>query len=123
MKQPKSALTMVAAVAFMAGMTFSPAMVPQADAQISFHLGWQQPPHEYNNVQQQGFHAGIDAARHDIDRGLPPDPHRHGDFRHPEGVPGNLHSDFRNGFENGYQTGYHHRGDYDRNHHDWGQPR
>jgi hypothetical protein len=119
MKQPKPILSMFAAVALMAGMTVIPATLPQANAQISFHFGWQQPPHEYNQVQQQGFHAGIDAARHDIDRGLPPDPHRHGEFRHPE-VQGNLHEDFRHGFQHGYEVAYQHRGEWDRDHHDWG---
>lgn len=121
MKQPRRIISLIAATAFMAGMTAIPAVVPQANAQISFHLGWQEPPHEYNQVQQQGFHAGIDAARHDIDRGLPPDPHRHPDFRHPA-VPGNLHEDFRNAFQHGYEVAYQHRGEWDRNHHDWGQP-
>jgi hypothetical protein len=120
MRQPKPILSMFAAVALMAGMTVIPATLPQATAQISFHLGWQQPPNEYNQVQQQGFHAGIDAARHDIDHGLSPDPHRHGEFRRPE-VQGNMREDFRHGFQHGYEVAYQHRGEWDRHHHDWGE--
>jgi hypothetical protein len=121
MKQTRPVLTMLAAAALMAGVSVTPRMVPQANAQISFHLGWQQPPGEYSDVQRQGFHAGIDAARRDIDHGMPPNPQRHGEFRHPQ-VPGNLHNDFRQAFQHGYETAYQHRGEWDRNHHDWGQP-
>jgi hypothetical protein len=119
MKLPKSTLTMLAGAAFLAGMTLTPMTVPLAGAQISIHLGWQQPPHEYNGVQRQGFHAGIEAARHDIDHGLPPDPNRHDDFRRPHVSP-HLRDDFRRGFQHGYEVAYQHRGDWDRNHHDWG---
>jgi hypothetical protein len=121
MKQPKFVITMLAMAVLVVGMTFAP--VPRANGQVGIQFGWQQPPNEYNDVQRQGFHAGLDAARHDIDGGLAPDPQRHSDFRHPQGVPQNLHDDFRHGFENGYQTAYQHRGDGDPDHHDSGQPR
>jgi hypothetical protein len=107
MKAIKSASATFTALALMAGMTVLPLTVPAANAQISFHLGWQQPPHEYNDIQQQGFHAGIHAARHDMDHGLPPDPHRHGEFRHPEVGPG-ARDAFREAFRHGYETAYQH---------------
>ena len=108
MKKPKSTLTMLASAVLMVGMTV-PISAPQANAQISIHLGWQQPPPDYNDVRRQGFHDGIDAARHDIDRGLPPDPHRHERFRHPP-VGHHQRDDYRRGFDRGYHAAYEHRG-------------
>lgn len=111
MKRSKLTLAMLAAAALTAGMTISPMAVPSANAQISIHLGWQQPPQGYNDAQRQGFHAGIHAAHHDMDRGWPPDPHRHGIFRHPP-VPPGARFDFRRGFRHGYELAYNHRGDW-----------
>ncbi len=109
---------MLTAATLAVGMTVSPMAVPRANAQISFHLGWQEPPREYNDIQRQGFHAGIEAARHDLDMGMPPDPRRHWDFRRPE-VPPGARDDFRHSFSRGYEMAYQHRGDWDRDHHDW----
>jgi|GEM_PF-4526581 len=120
MKQAKFTLAMLGAAALMVGMTFSPMAVPTANAQISIHFGWQQPPRGYNNVQRQGFHAGIDAARRDIDRGLPPDFRRHQRFRHPHLPPG-PREEFRRSFRHGYEMGYQHRRDWNRHGHDWGR--
>lgn len=111
MRRPQSIGTVFAAAALAVGLTMAPMAVPTAEAQISFHLGWQQPPHEYNDIQRQGFHAGIEAARHDLDRGLPPDPHRHWDFRRPD-VPPPAREDFRRGFRHGYEVAYQHRGEW-----------
>ena len=118
MNRPKSKLTMLAAAALAVGMTVSPLAVPMAQAQISFQLGWQQPPQEFNDFQRQGFHAGLQAGHDDLDHGMPPDPGRHWDFRRPH-VPRGARDDFRRGFQRGYQISYDHRGDWDRDHHDW----
>lgn len=123
MKRPGSrGLAMLAsAAALMAGMTISPVATPQAIAQEGgFHSGWQQPPQEYSDVQRQGFRAGLEAARHDLDRRLSPDPQRHAEFRRPQTEP-RLRDDFRRGFSHGYEVAYQHRGDYDTNRHDWGR--
>ena len=109
---------MLAAGMLVVGMTVSPMAVPTANAQISFQLGWQQPPQEFNDFQRQGFHAGIQAGHDDLDHGMPPDPGRHWDFRRPH-VPRGARDDFRRGFQRGYQISYEHRGDWDRDHHDW----
>lgn len=118
MNRTKSTLAILTAATLAVGMTLSPMAVPKAEAQISFHLGWQQPPQEYNDFQRQGFHAGIEAAHEDLDHGLPPDPHRHWDFRRPH-VPPGARDDFRRGFQHGYEMSYQHRSDWDRDHHDW----
>lgn len=121
MKQQRITLAVLAVAALMAGVTVSPLATPRANAQIEFRLPWQQAPQEYNDTRRQGYHAGIEAARHDLDNNMPPDPRRHGDYRHP-GLSDNQREDFREGFRHGYQSAYQHRGDYDRNNHDWGQP-
>lgn len=121
MRQPGSVIAMLAAATLAVGMMVGPMAVPQANAQISFHFGWQQPPNEYNDIQRQGFHAGIQAAHDDLDHGLPPDPHRHWDFRRPH-LPPEARDDFRRGFRRGYEIAYQHRGEWDRDHHDWGGP-
>ena len=118
MKRTKSTVALLTAATLAVGMTLTPMGVPTANAQISFHLGWQQPPQEFNDFQRQGFHAGIQAAHNDLDHGMPPDPQRHGDFRHPHLPPG-ARDDFRRGFQRGYDIAYQHGSDFDHDHHDW----
>ncbi|MGH9617474.1 MAG: hypothetical protein ACRD28_12100 [Acidobacteriaceae bacterium] len=109
MKKAKTTLTMLASAVLMAGIAVAPIAVPQAHAQINIHLGWQQPPPDYNGVRRQGFHDGIDAARRDIGRGMAPNPNRHERFRHPP-VRRGQRDDYRRGFSRGYQAAYDHRG-------------
>jgi hypothetical protein len=65
------------------------------------------PPPAWSQIAQQGFHNGVDAARHDIAQGLPPDVNRHPHFRNPP-VPPPAFEDFRHGFREGYQQVYQH---------------
>ncbi|MGD0647164.1 MAG: hypothetical protein ABR971_04145 [Acidobacteriaceae bacterium] len=118
MKRTKFTLGTLAAVTLAVGMTASPMLVPMANAQVTFQLGWQQPPQEFNDVQRQGYQAGIEAARHDLDFRLSPDPHRHWDYRSPH-VPSPARDDFRHSFGRGYEMAYQHRGEWNHDHHDW----
>jgi hypothetical protein len=118
MNKPKSKGSMLAAATLAVGLAMTPFAMPTANAQISFHLGWQQPPPEFNDIQRDGFHAGIQAAHDDLDHGMPPDPHRHWDFRRPH-VPPPAREQFRDSFRRGYEMAYQHRGEWDRDHHDW----
>ncbi len=118
MRKPKSTLAMLAVATLAVGITISPMAVPRADAQISFQLGWQQPPQDFNDFQRQGFRAGVEAAHEDLGNGKSPDVRRHWDYRRPH-VPGGARNDFRRGYQRGYEIGYQHRGDFDRDHHDW----
>jgi len=68
----------------------------------------QEPPGSWSNAWHSGFHDGIDAARHDVDAGRPPDPRRHDKFRHPD-LPRDQRDDFREGFRRGYHMVYEHR--------------
>lgn len=70
----------------------------------------QEPQGNWSEVWHRGFHAGVDAARHDIDAGRPPDPRRHEEFRHPHDMPPDQRHDFREGFRRGYRMVYEHHG-------------
>jgi hypothetical protein len=101
--------------ALLLGVALTGALTPAAHAAPQITIQWHEPappPGHWSNAWHQGFHAGARAAHHDIARGLPPDPRRHADFRHPDVPPGRRH-DFRDGFLHGYHMVYNrdwHRG-------------
>lgn len=70
---------------------------------------WQpdEPQGNWSQAWHSGFHDGIEAARHDVDSGKPPDPRRHDNFRHPD-LPRDQRNDFREGFRRGYRMFYEH---------------
>ena len=77
---------------------------------------WDQPPSEYRDAQQRGFHEGVEAARHDFSE------HHHGDadhhemYKHPP-VEGDARREFREGFREGYRRAMEHMmHDHDRDH-------
>lgn len=61
------------------------------------------PPPDYNEIGQQGFHDGFEAARRDIADGRPPNLEAHPRFRNPP-VPGPAWEDYRHGFREGYHS-------------------
>jgi len=63
------------------------------------------PPPEFSQIAQNGFHDGVEAARHDINHGLPPDVNRHPRFRNPH-VPPPAIEDYRHGFREGYRRAF-----------------
>ena len=63
--------------------------------------GWDAPPQGYTDVQRQGFHEGMQAARHDVQTQQQPDPRRHMEFRHPS-VPPEARDQYREAFRQGY---------------------
>jgi hypothetical protein len=69
----------------------------------------QEPPGSWSQIWHQGFHEGVEAARHDIQSGRPADPDHHESFRHPN-VPPDQRHDFREGFRRGYQAFLEHQG-------------
>ena len=107
-------------LALAAGFALTAAVTPSAHAlaaspQVTIQWGEPAPPPgSWSDAWHHGFHAGARAAHDDIGRGLPPDPDRHEDFRHPH-VPHGQRNDFRDGFRRGYQMVY--RRDW---HHDHG---
>lgn len=66
-----------------------------------------EPQGSWSHAWHSGFHDGVEAARHDVEAGRPPDPDRHDTFRHPD-LPHDQRADFREGFRRGYHMVYDH---------------
>jgi hypothetical protein len=76
--------------------------------------GWDAPPQEFREIQRQGFHDGIEAARNDFQNQRPPNAEWRDEFRHPP-VPGPARDEYRDGFRRGYDMAFSHfREDHDR---------
>jgi hypothetical protein len=69
--------------------------------------GWDAPPPEFRDVQRQGFHDGIEAARNDFDRRRQPNAGRRREFRRPP-VPPPVRDAYRDGFRRGYDSAFSH---------------
>jgi len=69
--------------------------------------GWDAPPQEFRDVQKQGFHDGIEAARRDIRSRRSANAEMHQEFRHPA-VERGLRDDYRDGFRRGYNVAFAH---------------
>jgi hypothetical protein len=67
------------------------------------------PPPAFNQIAQQGFHDGFEAARRDVARNVPPGVEKHPKFRNPP-VPPPAWEDYRHGFREGYQAFLHRNG-------------
>ena len=70
--------------------------------------GWDAPPSEYSEIQQRGFHDGIEGARKDYENHRAPNVNNRDEFRHPNNVPRGLRADYRNAFQRGYDAGVRH---------------
>jgi hypothetical protein len=80
--------------------TAGPALArPQAYGQP----GWDVPPREYNQIQQRGFHDGIEGARKDYGNGRRPDVNNRDEYRHPD-LPPELREPYRQSFRRGYEV-------------------
>jgi len=62
---------------------------------------WDTVPTEFNDWQRQGFHDGIDGARHDFENHRPPNVENRDEYRHPH-VPPAFFEAYREGFRRGY---------------------
>lgn len=69
--------------------------------------GWDMPPQELNDIQRQGFHDGVEGARHDFDDHRQPDVEKHEEFRHPH-MPPEQREAYRDGFRRGYDVAMRH---------------
>ncbi|MFZ0745435.1 MAG: hypothetical protein WAM85_13575 [Terracidiphilus sp.] len=82
---------------------------------VQDHGDWDAPPQEFREVQRQGFHDGIEAARKDFEHHRHADADDHDQYRHPH-VPHDQRDDYRDGFRRGYQRAMAHlSGDHDHN--------
>lgn len=77
---------------------------------------WDRMPDEYNDIQRQGFHDGIEGARKDFENHRPASPENRDEFRHPH-VPREMRHAYREAFRRGYRAGMRHMMG-DRDHHD-----
>lgn len=69
--------------------------------------GWDVPPSEYQEVQRQGYHDGIEGARKDYDNHRRPDVNNRDEYRHPH-VADSAKADYREGFRRGYDAAMDH---------------
>lgn len=61
------------------------------------------PPPDFTQIAREGYHDGWEAARRDVDHGLPPKVERHHRFQNPP-VPPEAFEDYRHGFRHGYNA-------------------
>jgi hypothetical protein len=69
--------------------------------------GWDAPPSEFHEIQQRGFHDGIEGFHRDMDNHRRPDPNNRDEYRNPS-VPYRDRADYRAAFRRGYQTAMSH---------------
>jgi Spy/CpxP family protein refolding chaperone len=77
--------------------------------------GWDVPPQEFREVQRQGFHDGLEAARNDFENHHHQGVEQRREFRHPP-VPPPARDEYRDGFRRGYESAFSHFRD-DHDHH------
>jgi hypothetical protein len=84
------------------------AAAPQAPAGYDAGPGgWDAPPHEFREIQRQGFHDGIEGARKDFDNHRAPNVNNRDEYRHPHVSP-SARDDYREGFRRGYDAAMSH---------------
>jgi hypothetical protein len=76
---------------------------------------WDFVPNEFNDIQRQGFHDGMEGARRDADNHRPPNPNNRDEYRHPN-VPRELRHAYREAFRQGYNRAVQHMMGGDRDH-------
>jgi hypothetical protein len=81
----------------------SPAVAAPAPQGYGQDRGWDVPPREYNEIQQRGFHDGIEGARKDRGNGRNPDVNNRDEYRHPD-LPPALREPYRDAFRRGYEV-------------------
>ncbi len=85
-------------------------------AAIAQDHDWDQPPQDYRDVQREGFHDGVEAARHDFERHRHADADDHDRYKHPH-VRHDDRDAYREGFRRGYERAMSHMaGDRDHDH-------
>jgi hypothetical protein len=64
---------------------------------------WDAPPQEFREIQRQGYHDGVEAAKKDFDHHRMPDVNNRDEYRHPK-VSKVDREDYREGFRRGYDA-------------------
>ncbi len=68
---------------------------------------WEIPPQQWNDLQQKGFHDGIEGARRDFGNHRNPNVENREEYRDPD-LPHEQREAYRDGFRRGYQVGVAH---------------
>lgn len=95
-----------AAIALLLGLFALPSPKTAA-AQGPPGYGWDVPPQELNEIQREGFHEGVEAARRDFEMNRHADADDHEIYRHPH-LPPEQRDAFRDGFRRGYHRATEH---------------
>ena len=101
--------TLGIALAVPAGFVSAHAYAAPASAagQYGQERPWDQAPDEYRDIQRQGFHEGLEAARSDWQNHSHKDMDDHRMYKHPP-VDRQFVNDFRDGFKHGYEMAMRH---------------
>jgi hypothetical protein len=100
------ALTLTAS-GFATAQPFSAPAAAIQDHDRDHDHDWNLPPQEFREIQQKGYHDGIEGARKDYDNHRRPDVNNRDEYRHPH-VPESARADYREGFRRGYDTAWDH---------------
>lgn len=68
---------------------------------------WETAPSEFTEIQRQGYHDGVEAARKDFDHHRRSDVMNRKEYRHPKVAPSGR-KDYREGFKRGYDAAAEH---------------
>lgn len=68
---------------------------------------WDAPPAEWNDIQQRGFHDGLEGAHKDFDNHRRPDVNNRDEYKNPD-VKGELKDVYREGYRRGYERAVSH---------------
>ncbi len=111
MKIYELALSAAALVLITPGLVMAQPYSPSQEAQTAAYgqasSGWDTPPQEFQDIQRQGFHDGIEGARKDYDNHRKPNVRNRDEYRHPS-VSRSARQDYRAGFSRGYDVAMSH---------------
>lgn len=94
------------------------AAAPGTPAASGYQEGrWDDVPSDFNDARRQGFHDGIEAARHDFEERHHRDADDHQRYKHPP-VDRRMRDEYREGFRRGYERAVQHMRDDHRDHDD-----
>jgi hypothetical protein len=111
---PALAIALAAPAGWMSAKAYA-APLAQPATGLYQERSWDEPPEEFREAQRKGFHEGVEAARHDVERHNHKDADDHDAYRHPH-VERDLRNDYREGFRRGYETAMRHMMDEHRDH-------
>ena len=98
---PALALFLGAAGLVTARVSGAPQQEPPPHSVSQPSEAWEAPPGEFNEMQRQAFHDGLECARKDVDQHRKPNVEKCDDYHHPH-VSHDQLDDYRECFGRGY---------------------